>query len=98
MRLALFDLDGTLLAIDSDHAFGEFMVRVGWADEAEFRRRNDAFFQQYLAGALDIDAYIDFATAPWRDRDAQELVNVTRDFIAQSIRPVLHAKDRKSVV
>ncbi len=91
MRLALFDLDGTLLAIDSDHAFGEFMVRIGWADEAEFRRRNDAFFQQYLAGALDIDAYIDFATAPWRDREAQELVNITRDFIAQSIRPVLHA-------
>ena len=38
MKLALFDLDGTLLPIDSDHAFGEFMVRLGWADGEEFRR------------------------------------------------------------
>ncbi|OYU72593.1 MAG: phosphoserine phosphatase, partial [Burkholderiales bacterium PBB5] len=42
MNLALFDLDGTLIPGDSDHAFGEFMVALGWVDAAEPRRRNDA--------------------------------------------------------
>ena len=51
MNLALFDLDGTLLEIDSDHAFGEFMVALGWVDAEAFRRRNDAFYDEYQAGA-----------------------------------------------
>jgi HAD superfamily hydrolase (TIGR01490 family) len=91
MKLALFDLDGTLLETDSDHAFGEYLVRIGWADAAEFKRLNDEFYVQYQAGRLDINAYIDFATAPWRDRDADELRDVTRDFIAGWVRPTLHA-------
>ena len=53
MNLTLFDLDGTLLATDSDHAFNEFMVRLGWADAEAHRRANDAFYQQYQAGTLD---------------------------------------------
>ncbi len=92
MRLVLFDLDGTLLATDSDHAFGEHLVRIGWANEAEFRRRNDEFYRQYQAGRLDIDAYIDFATAPWRHRDAQALRQITEDFIAGWIQPTLHER------
>jgi phosphoserine phosphatase len=58
LNLALFDLDGTLLEIDSDHAFGEFMVRVGWADAEAFRQANDHFYAQYKAECLDVDAYI----------------------------------------
>ena len=68
MNLALFDLDGTLLAIDSDHAFGEFMVRLGWADGEDFRRRNDAFYAQYQAERLDVAQYVRFATSAWRGR------------------------------
>ncbi len=90
LRLTLFDLDGTLLATDSDHAFGEHLVRIGWADAEEFRLRNDEFYLQYQAGRLDIDAYIDFATAPWRGRDAQELHRTTEEFIAHWVRPALH--------
>ena len=44
MRLALFDLDGTLIPQDSDHAFGEFTIGLGWVDAGEFRCRNDGFF------------------------------------------------------
>ena len=62
----LFDLDDTLLPIDSDHAWGEFVIELGWVDAAEFRARNDDFYAQYKAGALDIDAYIAFATEPLR--------------------------------
>src|SRR5690606_24882958 len=80
MRLTLFDLDGTLLPRDSDHAFGEFIVTLGWADGDDFRRRNDAFYDDYLAGRLDIDAYVDFATAPWRDRPEPDLAWATARF------------------
>lgn len=90
MNLALFDLDGTLLETDSDHAFGEFLVAIGWADAREFRRANDHFYQQYQAGTLDIDAYIDFATRPLRGRSIPERDAVSRRFIETIIKPGLH--------
>ena len=90
--LALFDLDGTLLPIDSDHAWGEFMVALGWVDADGFRSGNDAFYAQYQAGALDIDAYIDFATAPLRTQHAAARTaareRFMREVIAPAMRPV----------
>lgn len=97
LRLALFDLDGTLLPIDSDHAFGEFLVRIGWADEQEHRRRNDAFYADYQAGQLDIHAYIDFATSAWRDRSAQELAETSARFMREVVEPVLGERARALV-
>ena len=94
MNLALFDLDGTLLATDSDHAFGEFMVRIGWADGDTFRRANDAFYAQYQAEQLDVAAYVRFATSAWRDRPAQELAEASRRFIDEVIRPAVHDNAR----
>lgn len=89
MKLTLFDLDGTLLPIDSDHAFGEFLIAIGWADADAYRRRNDAFYEQYKAERLDIDAYVDFCTAPWRDRPAHELAAVQARFVDEVARPAL---------
>lgn len=89
MRLALFDLDGTLLPGDSDHAFGEFIVRLGWADGAEFARRNDGYYADYQAGRLDIADYIDFITAPWRTRPLAESEAASRRFIDEIVRPML---------
>ena len=89
MNLALFDLDGTLIPKDSDHAFGEFVITLGWADAQAFRRANDGFYQDYLAGRLDIDAYVDFATAPWRDRPAADLAAATRRFLETVVQPML---------
>jgi HAD superfamily hydrolase (TIGR01490 family) len=89
MRLALFDLDGTLLPIDSDHAFGEFMVRIGWADPQEHQRRNDAFYADYQAGTLNVHAYIDFATAAWRDRSPSQQQAARERFLAEVIAPQL---------
>jgi len=85
--LCLFDLDETLLPLDSDHAWGEFVIRLGWVDEAEFRRRNDAFYVQYQAGALDIHAYVEFATAPLRVRDAATLAEAHERFMREVIAP-----------
>jgi HAD superfamily hydrolase (TIGR01490 family) len=89
-NLCLFDLDHTLLPIDSDHAFGDFMVRIGWADGDAFRRGNDQYYAQYLAGRLDLGEYIDFSTAPWRHRHPDEQRAVQQRFLDEVVRPVLH--------
>lgn len=89
MNLTLFDLDGTLLPIDSDHAFGEFVVGLGWADAQQHRLGNDAFYADYQAGRLNIDDYVDFATAPWRNRTVSELDDAMAAFLAQVAQPAL---------
>jgi HAD superfamily hydrolase (TIGR01490 family) len=70
MNLALFDLDHTLLPLDSDHAWGEFTIALGWRDADDFKRTNDAFYEQYKAGTLDPQAYLRFATAAIRQQGA----------------------------
>jgi len=62
-KLALFDLDHTLIPVDSDYEWGVFTTGLGWNDATEFTRRNEAFFAQYKDGTLDIHTYIRFATA-----------------------------------
>ena len=89
MNLALFDLDHTLLPLDSDHAFGEFMVAIGWADAQHFRERNDAFFADYQAGRLDLAAYVDFATSVWRARPLPEAEAARERFMREVLRPQL---------
>lgn len=87
--LALFDLDGTLIPRDSDHAFNEFVIELGWVDAAEFKRRNDDFYEDYLAGRLDIAAYVEFATSPWRGRSDEELADASERFVDDVVRPML---------
>ena len=97
MNLALFDLDGTLIETDSDHAFGEFMVEIGWVDADVFQRRNDAFYEDYQAARLDIHAYIDFATVPWRERPEREALAMRERFMRERIAPVIDARARALV-
>ena len=87
--LTLFDLDLTLLPIDSDHAWGEFVIREGWVDVAAFRAGNDAFYAQYQAGALDIAAYIAFAVAPLRDKTPAQLADAHARFMREVILPAI---------
>lgn len=89
MKLALFDLDGTLLPGDSDHAFGEFLIAQGLADGDAHRRANDAFYAHYVAGTLDIHAYVRFCTAPWRDLPAAALAALQARFVDEVVRPML---------
>lgn len=88
-HLCLFDLDGTLIPTDSDHAFGEFMVTIGWADGENFRRRNDAFYADYQAGCLDLAAYIDFATSVWRRKPLAESRAAHERFMREVMAPML---------
>ena len=97
MNLALFDLDGTLLPTDSDHAFGEFMVEIGWVDGVAWRARNDAFYAQYQAGTLDLGEYLDFATSAWRGRPLAEAEAARARFMREVIGPRLHEQARALV-
>ncbi len=90
MNLTLFDLDETLIPLDSDHAWGEFVIQLGWVDEAAFRRRNDAFFADYKAGRLDIHAYIAFATEPLRAQGPQRCAEAHARFMREVVEPALH--------
>ncbi len=87
MKLALFDLDHTLLPIDSDYSWGEFTIDLGWADPTTFRARNDAFYAHYQAGTLDIHDYVRFATAAVRARGLQEAAQAHQRFMDEVIRP-----------
>ena len=87
MKLALFDLDHTLLPIDSDHTWGEFTTELGWNDPEHFRQRNDAFYAHYQAGTLDIHDYVRFATRAARERGATEAAHAHARYMDEVIRP-----------
>jgi HAD superfamily hydrolase (TIGR01490 family) len=90
LRLALFDLDHTLIPFDSDHSWGEFSSQVlGWGDPAERRRRNDAFYEQYKAGTLDIHAYCRFAMQDVCARGEQAASEAHARFMRELVQPGL---------
>lgn len=60
MRLALFDLDHTLLPIDSADTWSHYLVRTGGLDTDEFGARIREFAATYKAGCFDIDGYLEF--------------------------------------
>ena len=97
MRLALFDLDHTLIPLDSDHAWGEFTVRLGWRDAEQFRQANDGYYADYKAGTLDIHDYIRFATAAVRERGLAEGQRAHQRFMAEVILPAMGAPARALV-
>ncbi|AMO25225.1 phosphoserine phosphatase [Ramlibacter tataouinensis] len=85
--MALFDLDHTLLPIDSDYAWGVFTQDIGWTDPAVFKRRNEEFFEHYKAGTLDIHDYVRFATDAVRERGPQAASAAHEMFMDKVIRP-----------
>ena len=89
MPLALFDLDNTLLAGDSDYLWGQFLVRNGIVDAREYEEKNRQFFEDYEQGRLDIDRYLRFALAPLARFDREQLERWRQDFIEQEIRPII---------
>ena len=89
MKLALFDLDHTLLPIDSDHTWGVFTTELGWNDPQVFSQRNDEFYAHYQAGTLDIHDYVRFATEAFRLKGPQAAHAAHAKFMAEVIRPAI---------
>lgn len=90
MHLALFDLDHTLLPIDSDYEWGQFLCRHGIVDAEQFGRRNADFFTQYQAGTLDPVEYLEFALGTLAAIPPQQLQALREQYMEEVIRPVLH--------
>jgi HAD superfamily hydrolase (TIGR01490 family) len=89
MNIALFDLDHTLLPLDSDYEWGQFLVRTGAVDGAEFARRNAAFYAQYEAGTLDPVEYLEFALGTLARFPKQQLDDMHRRFMEEVIQPAI---------
>ena len=87
MKLALFDLDHTLLPIDSDHTWGVFTTELGRNDPQVFSQRNDEFYAHYQAGTLDIHDYVRFATQAARERGAVQAARAHDRYMDEVIRP-----------
>lgn len=94
-KIALFDLDHTLIPIDSDFEWGEFTIGLGWCDGAEFKRRNGEFFDQYRAGTLNVQDYVRFATQAVREQGAIKSraahAQFMADVVQKNIKPQAHA-------
>lgn len=88
MALAIFDLDNTLLGGDSDHAWGEFLVKKGIVDAAEYGAANDRFYRAYQDGTLDILMYLEFALEPLTRFSMQELRQLHDEFMQTLIAPL----------
>jgi len=89
LNLALFDLDHTLLPIDSDYAWGVFTTDIGWTDPHIFRQKNDDFFAHYQAGTLDVHDYVRFATQAVRLQGAASAAAAHARFMREVVQPCL---------
>lgn len=97
MSLAIFDLDNTLIAGDSDHAWGEFLVEEGLVDQVAFKQANDQFYAQYQSGTLDINAYLRFALSPLARFAMNELKLMHDTFFARHIAPIMLPKAQAKI-
>jgi HAD superfamily hydrolase (TIGR01490 family) len=89
MRLALFDLDNTLLAGDSDYEWAQFLIEEGVLERETYEARNREFYEQYKAGVLDIREFLDFQLKPLAQYPRETLDAWHRGFMAKKILPII---------
>jgi len=97
MRLALFDLDNTLLAGDSDYEWGQFLVDRGILAREAYEAQNQAYYEQYVAGTLDIHEYLGFALRPLAEHEPRDLARWHADFMHDRILPMINDAARDLV-
>lgn len=92
MALALFDLDNTLLAGDSDYLWGVFLAEHGIVDRDVYEKENQRYYDAYKAGTLDIYEFLAFSLKPLAQNDLHRLQQLHRQFMAEKIRPIMSEK------
>lgn len=97
MNLALFDLDNTLIPLDSDYEWGQFLCRLGAVDAVAFTRRNDEFYAQYVAGTLNPVEYLEFAFSTLKRFPRAQLNAWHAQFMDEVIRPAIRKEARALV-
>jgi HAD superfamily hydrolase (TIGR01490 family) len=89
VSLAIFDLDNTLIADDSDYLWGQFLVEQGIVDKNQYASANAKFYDDYKQGTLDIKAFLRFSLRPLADNHPEQLYQWRAQFIEETIRPLL---------
>lgn len=97
MKLALFDLDNTLLNGDSDFEWSQFLIRIGILDRELFEVKNQAFYDQYKAGTLDIHEFLDFQLKPLSRHSRATLDEWHRQFMRENVLPMVTQSARNLV-
>ncbi len=95
--LALFDLDNTLLPIDSDYEWGQFIVRIGAVNKDIYKKKNQIFFDQYIAGTLNPAEYLAFALGELKGIPRAQLDVWRQQYMEEVILPNIHPAARKLV-
>ncbi len=93
-KLAIFDLDNTLLAGDSDYLWGVFLVEQGMVEREHYERENQRYYAQYQAGTLDIFEFLDFQLRPLAQHDLTTLHALRERFMREKIVPIMLPKAR----
>ena len=96
-NLAIFDLDNTLINIDSGHAWSAFLIKKMPDDAAQTEAQNEKFYRDYQNGCLDIDAFCKFHLAPLSRYSKEELAKFNREFMAEYIIPHISPMQRMLV-
>jgi HAD superfamily hydrolase (TIGR01490 family) len=97
MNLALFDLDNTLLAGDSDFQWAQFLIEQRVLDREVYEARNVEFYEQYKAGTLDIHQFLDFQLKPLSRHPRSQLDAWHGEFMQNRILPIITPAARKLV-
>ncbi len=97
MSLAIFDLDNTLIADDSDYLWGQFLVDRGIVDKDHYETANTKFYEDYKHGTLDIVEFLRFSLRPLADNDPLQLYEWRAEFIQEVITPLLLKSARQLV-
>lgn len=92
MKLALFDLDNTLLDGDSDYAWAQFLIEEGVLHAGDYNAKNEYFYERYKDGTLDIHEFLDFQLAPIARRPRAQLDAWHNEFMRRKIRPMILPK------
>ena len=92
MNLALFDLDNTILAGDSDYNWSRFLIQEGYLDGAIHAEKNEKFYADYKAGALDIYAFVEFQFKPLARNPRSILNQLLKKYVEEVIKPMITEK------
>ena len=96
-KLAIFDLDNTLLAGDSDALWGQFIAQHGHVNKEEHERENQRFYDEYKAGTLDINEFLRFSLKPLSQLSMEELTQLHETFMHECIIPIISEQARNLV-
>ena len=97
MNLTIFDLDETLINVDSDVEWGRYLIDKNLVDPNEWKSKNEKFYSQYKNGQLNIDEYLIFSCEPLKNIDLQLLKKHRETFITERIEPNILEKGQRLV-